>query len=275
MAYSDGVTPYDKNAGRDRPLWWWAGVAAALLLVALAAYFYWIRAQAPAPPVVAETAPAPEMKSEAPAEPVIEHPVETPAPAPVALNESDAPMAAALGELMGRERLSDWFFPDALVRRFVATVDNLSRPMVAMRVRALKPVGGPFAVDKDADEFVISSANAARYVPYVRALESVDTKQLAGLYLRFYPWFQQAYEELGYPKGYFNDRLVTVIDHLLATPEPKGPLKLVQPKVFYQYADPELESLSAGQKALLRTGPENSRRIKARLRALRDEIARR
>jgi hypothetical protein len=161
------------------------------------------------------------------------------------------------------------------VRRFVATVDNLPRSMVAMRVRALQPVGGPFAVDRDGEEFVIGSANAARYAPYVRALESVDAKQLAGVYLRFYPWFQQAYEELGYPKGYFNDRLVTVIDHLLATPEPKGPVKLVQPKVLYQFADPELEALSAGQKALLRVGPENSRRIKAKLRALRAEVARR
>lgn len=266
---------YDDNAERGRPLWWWAGVAAALLLVALAAYFYWTRTPAPALPAVSEPAPAPEMKSEAPAEPVIEHPVQAPEPAPVALNDSDSQMTAALGELIGGERLAKWFFTDALVRRFVATVDNLSRPMVAMRVRVLKPVSGPFGVDKDGEDFVISSANAARYVPYVRALESVDTKQLAGVYLRFYPWFQQAYEELGYPKGYFNDRLVAVIDHLLATPEPKGPLKLVQPKVLYQFADPELESLSAGQKALLRIGPENSRRIKAKLRALRDEITRR
>lgn len=265
---------YEDNAAPDRPLWWWSGLAAALLLVALAAYFYWNRAPAPALPVVSEPAPPPAVTSEAPAEPVIEHPVQAPEPAPVALDDSDASMAAALGELIGRDRLANWFFSDALVRRFVATVDNLPRSMVAMRVRALQPVGGPFGVDRDGEEFVISSANAARYVPYVRALESVDTKQLAGVYLRFYPWFQQAYEELGYPKGYFNDRLVTVIDHLLATPEPKGPVKLVQPKVLYQFADPELEALSSGQKALLRIGPENSRRIKAKLRALREEVAR-
>jgi hypothetical protein len=269
------MTPYENNAAPDRPLWWWAGLAAALLLVGLAAYFYWTQEPAPAPPVVSEPAPAPEMKSEAPAEPVIEHPVQAPEPAPVGLDDSDAPMSAALGELIGRERLANWFFTDALVRRFVATVDNLSRPMVAMRVRVLKPVNGPFAVDKQGDDVVIGAANAARYAPYVRALESVDTQQLAGVYLRFYPWFQQAYEELGYPKGYFNDRLVAVINHLLATPEPKGPVKLVQPKVLYQFADPELESLSAGQKALLRAGPDNSRRIKAKLRALRDEITRR
>ncbi|HQU43635.1 MAG TPA: DUF3014 domain-containing protein, partial [Pirellulales bacterium] len=42
---------------------------------------------------------------------------------------------------------------------------------------------------------------------------------------------------------YFNDRLVSVIDHLLAAPEPAGPVALVQPKIIYKFADPQLESL--------------------------------
>ena len=40
----------------------------------------------------------------------------------------------------------------------------------------------------------------------------------------------------------------------------------------YQYADPELESLSAAQKQLLRMGPDNMRRIQTTLRALRREL---
>jgi hypothetical protein len=84
--------------------------------------------------------------------------------------------------------------------------------------------------------------------------------------------FQQAYEELGYPGAYFNDRLVHAIDHLLATPEIAGDLALKQPRVLYEFADPQLEMLSAGQKAMLRIGPDNARRVKAKLRALRAEI---
>lgn len=38
------------------------------------------------------------------------------------------------------------------------------------------------------------------------------------LYVQLYPLFQQANVELGYPKSHFNDRVVTVIDHLLAAP---------------------------------------------------------
>ena len=66
-------------------------------------------------------------------------------------------------------------------------------------------------------------------------------------YRHFYPLFQQAYVDLGYPDGYFNDRLVEVIDHLLATPDVAGPIKLTQPSVFYQYADPSIEERSAGR----------------------------
>ena len=48
-------------------------------------------------------------------------------------------------------------------------------------------------------------------------------QQVASLYLHFYPLFQQAYQSLGYPNGYFNDRLVATIDNLLAAPDVSGP----------------------------------------------------
>ena len=74
------------------------------------------------------------------------------------------------------------------------------------------------------------------------------------------------------PDGYFNDRLVEVIDHLLATPEVAGPIKLTQPGVFYQYADPSIEERSAGQKAMIRLGSQNAAIVKEKLRALRKEV---
>src|SRR6185436_17861366 len=83
------------------------------------------------------------------------------------------------------------------------------------------------------------------------------------------PLFQQSYEDLGYPGQYFNDRLVEVIDHLLQTPDLRGPIVLKQGKVFYEYADPALEARSAGQKLLMRMGPQNEASIKAKLKELR------
>jgi len=269
-------TMNERAERRAEHVWWIAIVAGAAVLIA-AIYFFWPQPPAPPPaavappPPVTEAAPPP-----APAAPAIEHPIEAvrppEAPPPVALADSDATIAGALGHLLGDERLRKWFYGDAMVRRFVATIDNLPRQTVALKVRSLQPVPGGFEVVRDGDAVTIGAGNSARYTPYVQALERVDAKQLAGVYLRFYPLFQQAYEELGYPKAYFNDRLVAAIDNLLATPELSGPLRLKQPKVLYEYDDPQLEALSAGQKAMLRMGPDNERRVKEKLRALRAEI---
>jgi hypothetical protein len=108
----------------------------------------------------------------------------------------------------------------------------------------------------------------ARYTPYVKIAEAVDAKKLVGLYVRLYPLFQESYEKLGYPKKYFNDRLIVVLDNLLAAPNIKEPVKLVQPNVFYLYADPDLEKRSIGQRILMRTGSKNEAKIKAKLREI-------
>ena len=108
-------------------------------------------------------------------------------------------------------------------------------------------------------------------------------KGVAGLYRQLYPNFQSAYEALGYPGRYFNDRVVDVIDHLLETPsvdEPvavkladiKGPIQPARPWVIVEFADASLESRSAGQKLLLRMGPDHARTLKAKLRQLRGEL---
>ena len=73
-------------------------------------------------------------------------------------------------------------------------------------------------------------------------------------------------------QGFAVDRVVEVIDHLLATPEIEEPLRLIQPRVLYEFADPKLQKLSGGQKILLRMGPANLRKLKAKLRAIRDGL---
>jgi hypothetical protein len=103
----------------------------------------------------------------------------------------------------------------------------------------------------------------------VEVLRKTDMQRFAAVYLHFYPLFQKAYQDLGYPNGYFNDRLVQVIDVLLATPQITGPVELVRPNVMYTFADPKLESRPAGQKVLIRMGPDNAAAVKAKLMELR------
>ena len=52
----------------------------------------------------------------------------------------------------------------------------------------------------------------------------------------------------------------------------QGRIALSQPNVQYEFADPKLESRSAGQKALIRMGSDNARAVKNKLRELRSEL---
>lgn len=78
---------------------------------------------------------------------------------------------------------------------------------------------------------------------------------------------------MGCPEHNLNARLIAVIDHITAAPQPTGTLALVQPKILYKFADPRLEALSAGQKIMLRMGDANSMRMRAVLQVLHRQLA--
>jgi Protein of unknown function (DUF3014) len=270
------VSPDDRPLFRDqratpRSTMRWVLLLCAVLVLLAGVYYVWMSRQAPPPAPVVSSAPPPV--ATAPAEPRVEHPVAgAPAEALPALGESDAALGAALAQLFGTGVYEQLFVPEALVRHIVVTIDNLPRHQVAARMLPFKPVPGALHTSGGPTSPTLAADNAARYTPYVRAFEAVDSKKLAAVYTHYYPLFQQSYVEQGYPTRYFNDRLFEVIDHLLATPDTKGPIALVQPKVLYEYADPQLEELSAGQKAMLRMGPDNEARVKAKLRELRKAL---
>jgi hypothetical protein len=234
-------------------------------------------------------APAPAASAPAPAAPAVRHPIETqpsvaaaPAPQP---ERTDAGLRPALDDLLGARAVLQFVQVDMLIGRIVATVDNLDREHAAARLWPVNPTPGRFAVLRIGDADRIAAGNAERYRPFVAFVEGIDTPRAVALYVRLYPQFQQAYAALGYPRGYFNDRLIDVIDHLLATTLPasaspdsapavklvevKGPVASTQPWTRYEFAEPGLESTSAGRKLLLRIGSDNAQRLKAKLAEFR------
>lgn len=247
-----------------------AGAAAAL-------WYYWWQSR-PAEPVPAAAAPAAVVAEPAarvdPVHPVVTDestPAEKPALVPLpALDESDEYFELAIADLFD-ESLTELLVETGLIGKIVATVDNLPRSHVAERVRPLNRLEGEFTADEqdNSGQATISELNYLRYDALVNVVTSADLNAVAEVYRRFYPLFQKAYVDLGYPDGYFNDRLVEVLDHLLATPDVEGPLALVRPHVLYEYADPELESLSSGQKLMLRMGRNHRARMKQTLRQVR------
>jgi len=244
------------------------GVAALIFVMAAVGVYYLRSRNAPLPatPVPASTAPAAS-------EPAIAHPLpgaagSSSAPLPD-LADSDAPLRDALAQLSGADAVKAYVVPEDVIRRIVVTIDNMPRQKIAVDKRPTTAIGGSFAANGDELHATLNQQNFERYKPLVAVISKLDMQQLGAVYIRFYPLFQQAYQNLGYPNGYFNDRLVEVIDAMLATPEPKGPIQLVRPNVMYLYADPALEARPAGQKLLIRMGPENAQAVKAKLTELR------
>ena len=251
------------------------GIAAAIVAVAAAlALYLWKESNPPALP------PAPRVEAPKPAPPAAPEGPLNPLPAAAAPADKPLPSLKASDDAV-REGLAAALPPSAMerlvlegfVRRVVATIDNLPREQFAQRLSPVVAVPGLPKVTGREETLAWSGENAARYAPYMAALEATDTSRLVDFYLRYYPLFQDAYVELGYPKGYFNDRLVAVIDHLLGAPEVEGPIPLAQPKVLYEFANPELQRLSSGRKVLVRLGPANARLVKAKLREIRAKVA--
>jgi len=242
-------------------------VVAAVVVLAGAGIAYYFHAHNTPPARLPAAAPPPPA---APAEPAIAHPVPnaaSSAPLP-ALGDSDPPIRDALAAAAGKEAMQ-YLVPESIVRHIVVTIDNLPRQKVSPAKRPTVAVPGSFLAEGDELHATIDPKNYTRYDAMVSVVRKLDMKQVADVYLRFYPLFQGAYQDLGYPTGYFNDRLVQVIDSLRATPQIDGPIELTRPNVLYTFADPTLEARPAGQKLLLRMGPDNAATIKAKLGELR------
>jgi len=186
------------------------------------------------------------------------------------LDDSDGYFLLALIDILGPD-VETVLVNEALVDNFVATIDNLTRSHVAEKIRPVNRLTESFVADATDDKglYYLNPDSYRRYDLLVNLVARADLKVVADTYRRFYPLFQQSYVQLGYPDGYFNDRAVEVIDHLLLTPEPKDPVRLVRPHVLYEFDDAELEALSSGQKLLLRMGSENAASIKRVLKEFR------
>lgn len=261
----------------------WAG-AIVVVAAVVGGAAWWMGRSAETPPLApVGTEPRPVAAAEPASEPVATPPAEVPSapvvdPAPIA--DGDEAVTAALIERLGREAVLKLLQTDGFAARLVATVDNLPRGHVAPRLWPVNPSPGRFSVDADGR---IAADNAARYAPLVKLVDAMPPAEAAAFYRRLYPQLQAAYGALGYPGQSFHQRLVEVLDHLLETPETsrppqvalvevKGDVASERPWVRYEYVDPALQSLSAGQRMLLRLGPAQQAKVMVWLRGLRGAL---
>lgn len=186
-------------------------------------------------------------------------------PQPPSLNESDLAFLEEVAALKNGSELVSLFTQEEVIRKLVRAIYGLSQGRVVRQYRPIKSPKGSFLAKKlgqqtseDSQElYRIDRENYSRYSNYISLFSSINNEALIVLYTFYLPVFEQAYQELGLADGSFHETLIKAINVLLATPESQVAYRLVQPSVFYKFADKKIEQLIPVQKLLIRTGPEN------------------
>jgi hypothetical protein len=186
----------------------------------------------------------------------------------VTLRTSDAVVRELVGELSSHPTLASWLVNDDLVRRFVATTRNVAEGKSPRSHLEFMVPDEPFQVSERAGGVYIDPATYRRYDLATEVFTSLDVPGTVRLYRELEPLIDEAYREIAPPGASFATTLDTAIDELLAVPVVEGAVEVAPKVLTYTYAEPRLERLSPAQRLLLRTGPDNVRRIQATLREL-------
>lgn len=209
-------------------------------------------------------------------EPVAEQPKTEFEPEPEIIPEpldiSDGTVKTKLLTLSDYDAFARLLIDEALLERFVIMTNTLAEEEIATNNRVLVQPEKPFRTYRQANKEWIDPASYKRYAPYVEVFESLETESLLQLYQEYKPAIEQIFSEIGSPSDSFDEKLEEAIDVLLDTPEVPFPVEVYTDSVMYKFQDSQLESLTAPQKQLLRTGPENMRRIKAKLREIKETL---
>lgn len=182
------------------------------------------------------------------------------------LNDSDSVVKESLSTLAPVSLLK-LVVDDDLVRRAVVFTENLAEGKVAKKHHFLKQPQDKFTV-LDGAKVVVDPTSFKRYDKYVELFTTIEDEQLISLINDFKPLIEEAYDEIGLSDVVFEERLKLAFEQLIDTPEVPMNTPLVSQSVTYQYAQAEYESLSDAQKQLLRMGPENSAKLKSKLKRL-------
>jgi hypothetical protein len=205
-----------------------------------------------------------------------------PVPAPTAVPRADLPKLEASDAfirelarvLSANPEWARWLLGESLVRRLVASVDNVAEGRSPNpHVSFLAPKEA-FRARERPGATTIDPVSYGRYDLVAEVVASLDAKGCARLFGETRPLFQDAYRELGYPDRSFDDRLAKAIQVLLATPEPKGEIELRPGVKSWRLADPALQSLAPVQRQFLRMGPDNVSKVKRKLREIAEELNR-
>lgn len=166
----------------------------------------------------------------------------------------------------------EWVAREDLMRRLAVLIDNATRGDLPphRQLRFLKPAGRFEVVERDG-ALHADPANSRRFDPHLDLLERIEPATAARFLDTIDPLLDAAFRELGSAMS-GGEALRVAIERVIEMRAVPADPELVRPKVLYEYADPELESLPPLEKQMLRLGSRNLERLRTYLIALRAEL---
>jgi hypothetical protein len=236
-------------------------IAGAIVVLIGGGLWWWKSSQAPVAPAPvstpAETPGKPPEDADVPSTPDVQRPVLP------SLESSDEYVRDQVSLLS--PGMADWLKQDDLVRRFAVVIDNARVGDYPRRQIVFLTPTAKFRVRQDGDRMLLDPDGYHRFDSFVDTAISIDPQRAVALMRTLSPLLVEALKELGAKDPDPTIAIRESIEQVLATPDLEGDIEVVQPKVYYQFADPNLESLKPLQKQLLRMGPQNLARIKSYL----------
>jgi hypothetical protein len=188
------------------------------------------------------------------------------------LDESDAAVKNALITIATSPLVEKYLVDESLLQKFVINVNSIANQEMPPNHSLVAAPEEEFRVYQQADSEWIDAASFKRYNSYVDALESMSTDDLIKLMNTYRGILESKFAEISPPNSSFNGTLLQAINELLDTPIVPLPIEVYSDSVMFKFKDEQLEALSGPQKQLIRTGPENTRRIKDILRDIQDAL---
>lgn len=196
----------------------------------------------------------------------VEVPVEVP------IDTSDATVKSDLMSIASTELIGLMLVNERLLEKFVINVNNLANQELSLKDSLVVAPTQKFDTFEQGGRTYIDNSSFQRYSAYVDMLESVDTERLLEIFDKYRPKIEEKFSEISRPNQDFDEALLDSINLLLDTPMIPIPIEVYSESVMYKFKDERIEALAEPQKQLLRTGPENMRRIKDVLRDLKKAL---
>lgn len=256
--------------GKSRKKFLVSSILIIILIIALGFYYFYPFLKKPTEdrfpkdiglPETKEAKPGPSVPPSEEKEEVLQIP-------PVTLNESDEVIKKYASRLSQNKLLAEWIKAKNLIRLITAIIVNIAEgksPREHLKFLALKE---SFSVKEERGRVYIHPDSYRRFDFMVNVFSSLDALKTVRLYNALKPLFQEAYKELGYPIGDFQDVLTEAIVIVLKMPHIEGKVFLeeMEKGICYYFVDDNLEDLNDFHKQLVRMGPENVAKIQKKLR---------